>query len=191
MRDFRKLATTSVARINNILQPTADTDIDLSSSAMEILTDFRTARPLMIEQSTSVQVAKELMKRTHVRLKLVIDAQEHFKGVISLTDLVSIKVMKAKESTGLGIDELTVADVMTQKDALHAIDIRQFRQAKIGDILTTMQTFGDQHVLVVDNEANCICGIVSSSDIARSLHVPVYINERANSFSDIYHAVRG
>jgi CBS domain containing-hemolysin-like protein len=99
--------------------------------------------------------------------------------------------MKAKASTGLAIDELTVGDVMTPKNSLHAIDIKQFSHASIGDLIETMKTFGEQHVLVVDSQQDCIRGIVSSSDIARCLHIPLLISERANSFSDVYLAVRG
>jgi len=126
-----------------------------------------------------------------VRLMLVIDSQESFKGVISLADLSSVKVMQSRAGTGLGVNELTIAELMTPRDALHAIDIQKVHRSSIGDIVATMRAFGDQHLLVLDSRHSRIRGIVSTTDISRRLHVSVDISERANSFSDIVRAVRG
>jgi CBS domain containing-hemolysin-like protein len=131
------------------------------------------------------------MKRTHVKLKLVIDSNESFRGVITLGDLMSAKVVQAMEESGLSRFELTVKQVMTPKSALHAIDIRDFELASVGDIVSTMKKYGDQHVLVVDPKRASIRGIVSANEIARRMHAPVIIAERANSFSDIFKAVAG
>lgn len=191
MNEHKRLPTLSLSMVEVIQRPESDRRIDLNSPAQEILTDFKYTQPFMIEQSTSLAIAREMMKRAHVRLKLVIDREERFRGLISLSDLLSVKVMQAAKKTGLGVDELTVADIMTSRSDLHAIDYRQIEHATIGDVLVTMKTFGDQHVLVVDSRKNCIRGIVSSSDIARTLQVAVDISERACSFAQIYQAVRG
>lgn len=190
MNDYKRLSTLSLADFVDIEQPENGLPHNAKSPATDVLTDFLRARPLMIEQSTSLETAREMMKRAHVRLKIVIDRDEHFKGLISLQDLLSVKVMQASERTGLSPAELTVEDVMTPRARLHAIDILQLQRASIGDLLLTMKSFGDQHVLVVDSTRRRIRGLVSSSDIARALHVPVDISERASSFAEIYSAVR-
>ena len=190
MNEYKRLATLPVTDFEEIESPEDGREHDANSPATDVLTDFLRARPLMIEQNTDLETAREMMKRAHVRLKLVIDRHEHFKGLISLLDLLSVRVMQAAERTGLRPAELTVADVMTPRARLHAIDIRQIEHATIGDLLLTMQSYGDQHVLVVDSARQRIRGIVSSSDIARILHVPVDIAERACSFAEIYAAVR-
>lgn len=185
MKEFKKLQTRGLQAIDEIVQPEEERNVDIYSSAMEILTDFSKQKPLMIEEQTSISEARAMMMRSHVRLKLVIDHEENFKGIVSLADLVSSKVMLARERTGLALPDLVVADIMTVKKALRGIDIRDFKQARIGDLLSTMESLGEQHVLVVDSAEGCIRGIVSSSDIARSLQVPVFIAERASTFSDI------
>jgi CBS-domain-containing membrane protein len=189
MKAFRNLQTCSLQSVDRILRPAEESNIDINSSALRILTDFSTQKPLMIEEQTSVEDAKALMKRAHVRLKLVIDHEENFKGIVSLADLVSVKVIQARERTGLPLADLAVTDVMTEHKALRGIDLRELKQARIGDLLSTMQSVGEQHVLVIDKVDGCIRGIVSASDIARRLHVPVFIAERAHTFSDIYRAV--
>ena len=191
MPSFRKIRTLSTASIIEIQQPADIVVPTLHSPAAEVFTDFTRQSPLMLEQTTTIADAREMMKRTHVKLKLVIDSNEAFQGVITLEDLMSAKVVQAMEKTGLSRFELTVKQVMTPKSALHAIDIRDFELASIGDIVATMQKYGDQHVLVVDTKRGSIRGIVSANDIARRMHVPIVINERANSFSDICRAVTG
>jgi CBS domain containing-hemolysin-like protein len=120
---------------------------------------------------------------------LVIDAQESFRGVISLDDLVSEKVMTKMAVSQLRRDELTVEFVMTPSNRLHAIDYKAFQLATIGDVLARMQKYGEQHMIVVERRTESIRGIVSAHGIARRMHTPVVINERATLFSDIYKAM--
>jgi CBS domain containing-hemolysin-like protein len=190
MEVFRKLKTVSMADIAAIEQPESVKSLNLHSPAEEVFTDFSKTTPLMLEQSTPIDEAVEMMKRSHVKLKLVIDSRELFRGVISLADLLSVKTMRAAQSTGMRRDELTVAHVMTRREDMHAISIKSLSSARIGDLLATMETFGDQHVLVVDPDARSIRGMISARDIARRLHIPVSINARANSFAEVYQAVR-
>ena len=190
MNTFRVLNTVSLSDINTIQRPTEHEHLNLESPANEVFTDFNEHVPLMLEQQTSVTDAIDLMKRTHVKLKLVIDSKESFLGVISLADLLSVKVMQIAQQTGLGRDNLTVAHVMTGREHLHAIKISDVTTSRIGDLLATMKNFGDQHVLVVDSKRGSIRGMISARDIARRLHIPVDINARANSFSEVYQAIR-
>jgi CBS domain containing-hemolysin-like protein len=190
MNTFKVLKTLSLADISTIERPTDNEHLNLNSPAYEVFTDFNQHIPLMLEQSTSVNDAIALMKRTHVKLKLVIDSRESFRGVISLADLLSVRVMRAAQETGLSRNDLTVAQVMTRREALHAINVNDLASSRIGDLLATMKNFGDQHVLVVDPGKGSIRGMISASDIARRLHIPVSINARANSFSEVYQAIR-
>ena len=190
MSGFKVLNTVSVATIENIEQPVSDTLLNLQSPATEVFTDFSKNNPLMLEQSTPIKEALEMMKRSHVKLKLVIDSQESFRGIVSLADLLSVKTMQASQATRLHRDDLTVANIMTRRKDLHAIRYDGLASAKVGDLLATMKSFGDQHVLVVDTDKNSIRGLISARDIARRLHIPVSINARANSFAEVYQAIK-
>jgi len=190
MKEYRVLETVGLSDIDNIQRPEEHENINLESSAFEVFTDFRIERPFMLEQSVSIGDATLMLQRAHVRRKLVIDADEQFRGVISLADLLSSKVMRTIESTGLKREDMTIADVMIRKEDLQAVEFQEFQHAKIGDILMIMKQFGEEHVLVVEGESRSIRGIVSSTDIARKLHQTVNIEERANSFSEIYQALR-
>ena len=190
MKEYKVLATVGLFDIDKIQRPEEQEDINLDSSAFEVFTDFRIELPFMLEQSVSIGDATLMLQRAHVRRKLVIDANEQFRGVISLADLLSSKVMRTIESTGLKREDMTIGDVMIRKEDLQAIEFKEFQHAKIGDILMIMKQFGEEHVLVIECENRSIRGIVSSTDIARKLHQTVNIEERANSFSEIYQVLR-
>jgi CBS domain-containing protein len=190
MSTYKKIETTSLAVIETIVRPQdSHKHLDMDSEAVEIFTDFQRQQPLMLEASVAIVDAEDLMKKAHVHLELVIGKDENFLGVVSLADLVSIKVTQAMAATGLKRGELTVSDVMTYKGDMHAIEFKEFSHAKIGALVSTMESLGENHLLIVDSANKSVRGIVSASDIARRLHVSVYINERANSFSDIFNAV--
>lgn len=190
MKEYRTLETIGLGHITAIQQPADTGDIDLDSLAFEVFTDFRLQQPFMLEQSVGIEQAREMMQREHVRRKLVIDVDEHLRGVISLKDLVSSRVMQVMEATNLKREDLTVGDVMVRTTSLKAVELKDFEHARIGDILMTMKAFGEEHVLVVDTENQALRGMVSSTDIARKLHQRVSIDERATSFSEIYQTVR-
>jgi CBS domain-containing protein len=158
---------------------------------LTVFTDFEVHWPLMLEHSVLVVDAREIMKKAHVRLKLIIDKEEHFKGVVTAADLVSIRVGRAQQKTGLSLSEITVDHVMTPREYLHAIHYEDLSRAKIGDVLETMRRDGDQHLLVADDTGMAIRGIISTSDIARALHLPVTINERATSFAEVCKVING
>ncbi len=186
MKAFKSAETVSLSQIDTIQHPELDEDIDLTSSAFEVFVDFNKQQPFLLEQSASISHAAEIMQKEHVRRKLVIDNHEHLLGVVSLADLMSAKVMKAMETTGMKREDLTVADVMVHKDTLRAVVLKVFEKLTIGDVLLTMKQFGEEHLLVVNDEERSLVGIVSSTDIARRLHRPVNINERPPSFRDMF-----
>ncbi|MEZ5572568.1 MAG: CBS domain-containing protein [Halioglobus sp.] len=187
-KDLNPLITSTIC---DIQRPSTVQQLHLHSPAMEVFTDFSLQNPLMLEQNTSIDDARAIMRSTHTKLFLVIDAQESFRGVITLNDLVSEKVMEAMDRSRLPRHELTVEHVMTPRSKLRAIDFGQYQLATIGDVLARMQKYGEQHMIVVETESASIRGIVSAHGIARRMHAPVFISERAVSFSEIYKALTG
>jgi len=190
MKPFRTLPTFDMTSVYTVQQPIEQHHVKLDDTAMLVFTDFKKYQPRMLEITASIDTALEMMRKTHVRMNLVIDSEEHFKGIISLLDLQSSKVMSASTKLGLSRSDLTVREVMLPKEKLHTITLGELRKASIGDLLQTMQYYGDQHALIVDEQqGHTLQGIVSASDIARALHIPLLIGDRANSFADIYRAL--
>jgi DeoR family transcriptional regulator, catabolite repression regulator len=191
MTVFKKLDSVFTSTIRDIQRPAAMRQLSMHSPAMEVFIDFTLQQPLMLEQSTTIDVAHQMMKSMHSTLFLVIDSHESFRGVISLGDMVSEQVTKLISQFRLRWNELTVEQAMTPRSDLRAIDFAEFQLANIGDLVAAMKKFGERHLIVVDKQNRSLRGIVSAHSIARRMHEPFVISERSVTFSDSYWARAG
>ncbi len=189
MSVLHELEPSFTSTLRDIQRPACANHLTLHSPAMEVFTDFCRQQPQLLEQNTTVEVARELMRRTHTELFLVIDAQETFKGLLSHEDLESEKVMRAIWHTGLRRTEVTVDSVMTPRHHLHAIDFREFQLANLADVLTRMRRDGLSHLIVADLKRPSIRGMVSADAIMRRLRAPATASDRTVSFSDLCRAI--
>ncbi len=190
MRTYHEIKTLSLKDYTRLSKP--DTDIlSLDSPASAIVTSFEFTKPLALELDVGINQALLMMKKAHVRSVIVMDGTEQFKGIISVSDLESRKVLSIAQSLGQRRDELTIADVMTPSTKLTGLSMQQVANSSIGDVLKTLQDVGSQHMLVVKPEEQRICGIISASDIARKLHIAVDITERATSFKEVVDMLYG
>jgi len=175
--------------IYELAWPLSNPDINLNSPACEIFTDFCRVKPLIIEAITPVDEAQNLMKRAHVRMKLVIDQSGHFSGLVSLDDLQAQEIMK-KLAEGATKEDLTVTDFMRRRDQLKAFDYTDIKRSSVGDIVISLEHSGQQHCLVVDKCTHQIRGVISASDITRKLKLPIDIGTEStfsNIFSVLHH----
>ncbi|WP_372769452.1 hypothetical protein [Pseudoalteromonas sp.] len=77
---------------------------------------------------------------------------------------------------------------MLKKEDMRAINFSKIGNYTIGDVLTTLRNLGHQHILLIDTE-HVLRGLISASDIARTLHIPISINEKAHTFKEIFDVV--
>ncbi|WP_035918339.1 CBS domain-containing protein [Legionella fairfieldensis] len=180
------LKTYELDHITHLITPNEDFEITLDSPALDIFTDFKKTEPRIIDQNIDLVTAENLMKKTHVKLKLVLNQQGEFVGTLAYEDLIGEKAMSRVNH--IPRSDIFVNEVMTPKSCLKAIDFREVKKARISDIVETLKNQGRQHFLVVDGEPHHIRGIFSASDIARRLHVPISIN-KISTFMDIYNAL--
>lgn len=176
-----------VDRVAHMVQPEEFNDLHMHSPAIEFFTDFKKHRPLTIEGSTLAVDVEMLMRKAHVRMKLVVDADNEFIGTISTEDL-SEQYFMIRIANGERLDEITVSDMMCPKDSILALDLEQLERSSISDIIETLKRSGQQHCLVVDRSHDHIRGLISASDVARRLHMPIKI-ERVPTFVDIFRSI--
>lgn len=117
---MKTLTYVSTKNVDELTWPAAIENIDLYSSALTVFTDFQKAGPRVIESNTRADELVELMRKEHVRMKIVVDANNHFIGMISLEDL-SEDVFIKHVANGFQRSELMVADLMRGKDVLLAL----------------------------------------------------------------------
>lgn len=180
---MKTLTYVSTKDVQELTWPVVVNDITLYSPALSVFTDFEKAGPRVIEANTRADELVQLMRKEHVRMKLVVDASNHFIGIISLEDL-SEDTFITKVADGYTRSELLVADLMRTKEALLALSYTSLKHADIESLLFSQRTNKLQHLLVIDEETKAIRGLISSNDIARQLRVDV--DTAFSNFSTLY-----
>ncbi|WP_299197155.1 CBS domain-containing protein [uncultured Amphritea sp.] len=185
MNNYNELKTILLDANDDIARPYELHEYTLDTHAIEVMTDFEKVQPLMMEQDVSIDEARQMMRKVHVRSILVIDKDENFRGLLTIADLESRSAMSIATSAGLKRHDISIKEVMTPRERLHAMPLSEINHACIGDLLRTLQHTGTPHMLVVDTTKHEIRGVISSSDIARRLKVPVEISKRAAHFREV------
>jgi CBS domain containing-hemolysin-like protein len=187
---MKNLNVFSVDAIDHLVQPDEFDDVTAESSALTILTDFRSHRPHVVEAHISASEAVESMLQENVNLKLVVDSHGEFIGLVSYEDLSDQSIVLMQSANRVRRQEVLVADLMHSRESIHAINYEDFKRASVADIIYTLQRHGHQYYLVVDRNEHHIRGVVSSAEISRRLHKPVLV-EKVPTVVDILSAARG
>ncbi|WP_179952205.1 CBS domain-containing protein [Marinicella rhabdoformis] len=183
---MKQLKLLTVTDINEVANPEHDTSISTDSSALLIFTDFHVYHPFDLSHIAGAREALNLMQAAHVRMKFVVDDAGMFLGVVSTDDLNEQEINK-RQAFGQAASDMTVVDFMRPKSKLKAIEYSDLCEATIAEVMELLKSQGLQHCLVVDHALNQIRGVISSSDIARKLRLPVDISE-ASDFKRIFQA---
>lgn len=173
--------------LDHLVWPDDNKVLSTTSSALLVFTDFTLYRPLIIESTVQAVLLEELMKRSQVRMKLVLDKERKFIGIVSYNDLREQQILK-KAINGISREELLVTDFMTPKAKLKSFDYNELSQASVGDVIRTLQHNGQQHCLVIDHDTHGIRGLISSTEIARKLGMPLKINTQP-SFMQLFEEI--
>jgi signal-transduction protein with cAMP-binding, CBS, and nucleotidyltransferase domain len=189
MDAFKALHTLSLTDVKRIHQPELPRDLQLSSPASKALLDFYYNAPPLLESNTGVAEALMLLEREHASLKLVINMDEQFKGIITRRDLVSSRLMQIAVASGKVRQDLTVGDVMTPCSTLQGVRHDQVLHANVGRILQTMQHLGQDYLMVIANDGISLRGLLDARQIARRLHVDYQDHTQARTFADICEAL--
>ena len=161
-----------VEQVDELSWPQPQDTIDLRSSALTVFTDFTEHKPLVIDGDFEAHEAEKLMVNAHVRLKIVLNSKGDFIGVVSLSAISHRNIVK-KVASGIDHDDLVVSDFMEAKADLKAIDYAELKISSVGDVLQTLKTNGKRHCLVVDRKSHSIRGVISTSDLVRTLKLDV------------------
>nr|WP_136250949.1 CBS domain-containing protein [Ningiella ruwaisensis] len=173
----------SVEHIDKLVWP-QETGVSLKTSALSIFTDFSVHKPLIIESKVKAVDLEQLMKKAHVRLKIVVDENRKFLGVISLSDLSEEKILR-KVDRSTKREDLLVEEFMHPRDKLKCFDYKELTRASVGDVLETQRSNHQQHCLVVDKSNHEIRGLISARDVARLLKGAVDIEQHI-SFEELF-----
>jgi CBS domain containing-hemolysin-like protein len=171
----------------HLVQPEEFNEISLDSPARKIFTDFKKHKPLVIEVDTPASDVLYLMKKAHVRMQLVVDADNELVGTISHNEL-NEQGFLVLLNKGYDREQITVRDLMIPRADIKALHYKLLDIISISELVHALKQHGMQHCLVIDPDNEQIRGIISATDIARRLHIPLEI-EVPKTFVDIFVAV--
>lgn len=174
--------------VDHLVQPEEFDDLTPDSPATQMLTDFRHYKPHMIDTHMEASEALEMMLAEDVSMKIVVDIDKEFVGILDRHHLSSENMLLRQLTLGLKYSELLVKDLMHPRSSMLAVDIEQLAQAKVRDLVSALKNSHQEYLLVVDKDAHHIRGIVSAGEISRRLRQPIAI-EKELSFADIFTAV--
>ena len=179
-------------------QPKA-AQVTSESRALEVMTDLLRASPATIRPQAPIEGANQYMISRGVRLLLVVDERDSVLGVLTATDILGEKALRAALDLGVRRGELTVGDLMTPARQVEVLALADVEGARVGHVLETLRRGGRQHALVVDVDLLpaaslidpplrrvMVRGIFSLSQLARQTGVPLQGGgEVARTFSEI------
>jgi len=179
-------------------QPEA-AQVTRESPAMEVMTDLLRTSPATIRPQAPIEGANQYMIARGVRLLLVVDEHDSVLGVVTATDVLGEKAMRAAQDLERRHDELSVSDIMTPARQVEVLALADVEGARVGHVLETLRQAGRQHALVIDVDLqpskslidpplrrDMVRGIFSLSQLARQVGVPLQsAGEVARTFSEI------
>lgn len=170
--------------------------VHMDDPATYVFTDFSHNRPAYIAPHVLIDDAMNKMKKSGIRLMLVINEvkQENGKrkgtviGQITACDLLGDAPIKLAQSTGTRHSEMTVDMLMTPRKDIKVVEWPHIKTAQVGHIIATMHDRECCHILVVDKDK--LRGIFSMSEISR--HLGHNYSEPlvcAHSLADLVHRI--
>lgn len=167
--------------------------VTMESPAVEVMTDLRVLDPVTVDDDASVEDAHRLMVGRAIRLLFVIDENSNLVGLVTAKDILGERPMQRIHEQGRRHNEILVRDVMTPRAELESLLLRDVEHANVGQLIATMKRYGRQHALVIEKNPQTghheICGLFSTSQIARRLGISLNFVRVPNSFSEIQHTL--
>ena len=185
MREYSPLALTPLAPAARVAERSQPGRVTLDDPAFAVMTDLREVAAAVTTAEELIDTAHAVMIRRGVRLLFVLGDDGTLEGVITATDLLGEKPMRATQARGVRHAELRVGDLMTPGPRLDAIPVQDVAQMRVGHIVATMKAVRRQHLMVSEDAGSRVRGLFSTTQIARQLGVQLQTFEVAQTFADI------
>lgn len=173
--------------------PTVAPPVSVNTPAVEVMTDLRRIAAVTIGADALIDDANRKMIAHNVRTLIVMNDYRHIIGIVTSTDLLGEKPMQITQKRGIRHAEIMVRDIMTPANRLEVIDLQAVLHARVGDVLNTLKRALRQHALVVDQATDgsrhMVCGMFSSTQIARQLDMTPSPLETGHTFAEIEQAI--
>tara|TARA_R110000782_G_scaffold53221_15_gene113519 strand:+ start:3244 stop:3846 length:603 start_codon:yes stop_codon:yes gene_type:complete len=185
---YKNIPTKTLSDHCGLCSPKLDLEgLSLDSAATSLMIDFTQTPATTASDSISVNNALELMRTNRIRSLIVIGHNGEFSGVVTAMDLMGRKPMLYANESGIPRADVLIKNVMSVKYKLKAIRREDIEKSCIGDVMQTFIALNEQHILVVDGEAENmnVCGLFSASDFKRAFGITIDPSLVAHTFLDL------
>lgn len=193
--EYQPLPTLTLPRTTDLVQleQRAHPPIGMSSPALSVMTDLRLVNPIGIRGDAGLREAHQRMISHGIRLLFVHDAEGSLLGIVTAVDLLGERPIQCMKEHGKHHADIQVSDVMTPRDKLDALRLEDVAAANVGQLVATMKQLGRQHALVVEvnpvNGHHELCGLFSTSHLARLLGMPLSFIRVPKALSEIQYSL--
>jgi CBS-domain-containing membrane protein len=152
------------------------------------MTDLKRVAAAVISPQDTMDQAHAFMVKRGVRMLLAVDDRGSLAGIITTNDILGERPVAIVQDRRIRHGEILVADVMTPAERLEAFDMRSLQSARVGQVVASLMHSRRHHALVVQAGADGqreVRGIISLSQIARQLGMPLQLPAQAESFAEI------
>jgi len=166
-------------------------ELDLEDSAISVMTDHRLEKAPICTTQASLESASKQMAKEKTSMLLVENKDGQIVGLISSADISGEKPIQFINKTKKKRSEIKVGHLMSDIENMPVLDIQDVLNAKIGDVLFTLNDIGSEYILVTTKTGKHtnIRGVFSARHIARSLNIFFTPSPAAKTFAEYSRAL--
>ncbi|AOY89238.1 hypothetical protein BKP64_14260 [Marinobacter salinus] len=195
-KQFHALPVRDLGRTYSLATVQPAYNIGSGDSAVHLLTDFCQRRPPALNSDMNISEARLWMKMADTAFKLVENGAGECVGMITIADINGELPLSLANRRGVAPGDIRVKDIMSPLSSLPATHYKDLARATIGDLVSTFRAVHEEYILVVDNDRyhegeQYLRGVISAAQLVEKLHIPIDLEHRASSFSEIVNVVQG
>lgn len=166
--------------------------VTMDAKALDVMTDLLRVKVFTVAPATLIDDALQKMIHAEVRLLIVTDAADTVLGVITASDIMGERPIAVSSAERIPHNAVRVEQIMTVRDDIDALRMKDVEYASVGDIVATLRGAGRQHAIVLDKDDRgkaILRGIFSTTQIAKLLGVAIEADGKAQSFAELERAL--
>jgi CBS domain containing-hemolysin-like protein len=167
--------------------PQPGQDATLTDPAISQLTDLRLAPCVTVDHHDAIAPTLHVMQRARVRMAFVTGVGGELVGLVTADGLQGEQPLLRAMADHIGVEELTLDQVMTPLAAWKVVDAWQIEHSRLGNVAATMREHGLRYLLVVQRHENTseIRGLISAHRLEQALGIELGHGLHSRSFAEI------
>lgn len=185
LTEFQHLPLTDVCGLPQL--PPPGQTASLTDPAISQMTDLRLSPCVKVDHRDSIPETRHVMQRAGVRMAFVTGIAGELIGLVTVDDLQGERPLQRAMADHIGIDELTIDQVMMPRAEWRVVDAWQIEHSRLGNLAATMREHGLRYLLAAErtSDSTVIRGVFSARRLELALDVDLGSVPRSRSFAEL------